>query len=364
MKKLLTVLVALGLLLAIAYFCVYKNHAPAIEKDLSTRVIEGLNKQGLTRVDVDVSGRDIVLTGLVGSLQQKQLAEELAKVDGYNYINNSISVSGESFALPLSRNTFAKEESIRNKNLLVTTVVSSGQATLNGVVTQQSHTYLINLAHKTFGKENVIDNYVVAESDNINAVRLMGLALEGMDQVSQANVHASVGSLNIRVASPLKEVLEDLELTIQRRLPEGTILNFSQEQLALDSIATGDEIVRCQKQFTQFSKQQIVFASASANLQKSSYSLLDKISKVSRACTGMMIEIHGHTDSQGRNAVNKALSKQRALAVKRYLVKTGVARYFVKVVGHGEEKPISTNKTAKGRARNRRIEFNVKQVAK
>lgn len=363
MKKLLIIIIALGLLLAIAYFCAYKNHAPAIEKDISTKVVSALNKQGLTRVDVDVNGRDIVLTGLVDTQKEKQLAGRLAQVDGYNYINNSISVEGESVALSLSRNAFARLELEKSKNQLVTELGAGGKVTLKGVVTKKSHSYLLSLANNIFGADNVMDNYKLAETDDAGAVKLMGLALEQMDQVSKANVNASAGALNIRAASPLKQVLKKIEKNIQDRLPEGTILNFSSEQLALDTLATGDDLARCQKGFSRFSKQKIGFASSSSRLQKSSYKLLNRISKLSKQCIGMMIEIHGHTDSQGRNVVNKALSKQRALAVKQYLVKQGVANYFIKTVGHGEENPVSSNKTAKGRARNRRIEFNVSQVA-
>ena len=107
MKKLLIILIALGLLWLIAYFCAYKRHAPAIQGDLSTKVENVLMEKGLVNVDVDVNGRDVTLTGTVSSLEQKQLAGKLAAVDGHNFVDNSISIAGETSPFPLSRNSFA-----------------------------------------------------------------------------------------------------------------------------------------------------------------------------------------------------------------------------------------------------------------
>ena len=72
--------------------------------------------------------------------------------------------------------------------------------------------------------------------------------------------------------------------------------------------------------------------------------------------------IEGHTDSRGDKALNKRLSLSRANAVKDYLVLYGVPIQRLKAVGFGESKPIADNKSAKGRAKNRRIEFTIKGV--
>ena len=69
------------------------------------------------------------------------------------------------------------------------------------------------------------------------------------------------------------------------------------------------------------------------------------------------VEIGGHTDSRGSAKTNLRLSNQRAAAVKRYLVRRGVAADRLTTKGYGETKPVETNKTAAGRAKNRRIEF-------
>jgi len=67
--------------------------------------------------------------------------------------------------------------------------------------------------------------------------------------------------------------------------------------------------------------------------------------------------ITGHTDSRGSQNKNKALSKDRATSVKKWLVDMGIKRDRLKAFGAGESKPIASNKTAAGREKNRRIEF-------
>ncbi len=73
----------------------------------------------------------------------------------------------------------------------------------------------------------------------------------------------------------------------------------------------------------------------------------------------MKIKINGHTDNVGAKAYNKNLSENRAKAVYDYLVANGITKDRLSFQGYGENKPIDTNKTEKGRANNRRTEFEV-----
>ena len=69
------------------------------------------------------------------------------------------------------------------------------------------------------------------------------------------------------------------------------------------------------------------------------------------------LKLAGHTDNVGSDDANMKLSKDRAEAVKDYLVSKGANPSRIEATGYGETQPIASNKTAAGRAKNRRVEF-------
>lgn len=89
------------------------------------------------------------------------------------------------------------------------------------------------------------------------------------------------------------------------------------------------------------------------------------LSKFAQGLDGTMrVHIVGHTDSQGSDAVNNPLSRERAEAVRDYLVAQGVAAPRIEVEGKGEHQPIADNATAEGRAKNRRVEIFLREPEK
>jgi outer membrane protein OmpA-like peptidoglycan-associated protein len=72
------------------------------------------------------------------------------------------------------------------------------------------------------------------------------------------------------------------------------------------------------------------------------------------------LRVTGHTDSVGSDTYNQKLSDRRAHSVVEYLISNGIARSsFVSVLGAGESQPVADNKTADGRAMNRRVEIQI-----
>jgi OmpA-OmpF porin, OOP family len=130
---------------------------------------------------------------------------------------------------------------------------------------------------------------------------------------------------------------------------------------ALNLSQTGvGKVDACQTAFNRVViSNRIVFARERAEIARVSGKSLDRLVAVARACSDLTLEIRGHTDSRGKRSTNLALSLERAASVKNYLVERGLSADRLTAVGFGPDRPIATNRTESGRARNRRIEFRV-----
>ncbi len=88
----------------------------------------------------------------------------------------------------------------------------------------------------------------------------------------------------------------------------------------------------------------------------------EKLDDLVTKIKGMNLEVvvaTGHTDSVGSDASNQKLSIRRAESVKAYLVSKGIEKNRIYTEGKGEKQPVADNKTAEGRAKNRRVEIEV-----
>jgi len=93
-----------------------------------------------------------------------------------------------------------------------------------------------------------------------------------------------------------------------------------------------------------------------STLRSTSYPTLNRVSDLLKS-KDFSLKLAGHTDNVGSDAANMKLSKDRAESVKSYLVSQGANSSRIEAIGYGESQPIATNKTAKGRQDNRRVEF-------
>ncbi len=106
----------------------------------------------------------------------------------------------------------------------------------------------------------------------------------------------------------------------------------------------------------------ILFDSGKATLKKATSVELDHIQSVLRSkYSGKQIDVVGHTDSdpikKSKWKDNWELSAQRALSVVRYMARRGIAKDKIQAVGCGAARPIASNTTASGKAKNRRVEI-------
>lgn len=101
----------------------------------------------------------------------------------------------------------------------------------------------------------------------------------------------------------------------------------------------------------------ISFATGRADIEPNFRSILDRFAASLQENPGTTVSIIGHTDSTGSDAINNALSLNRADAVRDYLVSRGVSANRLVIDGRGSREPIASNNTAAGRAANRRVEI-------
>ena len=101
----------------------------------------------------------------------------------------------------------------------------------------------------------------------------------------------------------------------------------------------------------------ITFATNSSDINASFYATLNSVSLVLKEYDKTVVEVTGHTDSQGSDEYNMGLSQRRANSVAAYLIGQGLMAPRFVVQGLGETQPIASNNTADGRQANRRVEI-------
>jgi OmpA-OmpF porin, OOP family len=109
-----------------------------------------------------------------------------------------------------------------------------------------------------------------------------------------------------------------------------------------------------------YAAKNVFFATGSAKLLPKSYKGLNEVVKLLKEDESLLLDVSGHTDNTGKEEKNQVLSENRALAVKNYLVSKGIAESRLVSAGYGSSKPVADNKTAAGKAKNRRTELGVR----
>ncbi|MEW5797475.1 MAG: OmpA family protein [Bacteroidota bacterium] len=126
-----------------------------------------------------------------------------------------------------------------------------------------------------------------------------------------------------------------------------------------EKVAEAVKLVESLKQSTSKTviMEGITFEMGKTILTKDAMVVLDNIAKTLLENPELKIQVNGHTDNTGNASANRRVSLARAKEVSRYLMEKGVSAERLFAQGFGPDKPIATNKTEEGRAKNRRVEF-------
>lgn len=108
-----------------------------------------------------------------------------------------------------------------------------------------------------------------------------------------------------------------------------------------------------------FAARAIQFETGKAIIKPVSFKILDEVATILSEYPYYDVNVEGYTDNVGKPESNLKLSQERAAAAVEYLVKKGIDAKRLVSAGYGDTKPVADNKTAAGRAQNRRVEFNL-----
>jgi len=132
---------------------------------------------------------------------------------------------------------------------------------------------------------------------------------------------------------------------------------FSEEDTTIKGVVSNDMEVRKIEVGQAYNLNDIRFETNSSALNKGSKVVIQDFAAFLKENPKVTVAIHGHTDSEGDPAMNMKLSADRAKAVYDQLVANGILSSRLQHKGFGQTKPVSSNETSEGRAKNRRTEF-------
>lgn len=144
----------------------------------------------------------------------------------------------------------------------------------------------------------------------------------------------------------------------------GGYMDIQDKKLREELQGTGVSVTKNGNEITLNMPGDITFKSGSADLSVDFYKVLNSVAKVLNKYDKTIVSVVGFTDNTGSAAKNLTLSQQRAQSVAAYLQSQKVKEARFVIEGLGESEPIASNKTAEGRAKNRRVEISLTAITK
>ena len=188
--------------------------------------------------------------------------------------------------------------------------------------------------------------------------------LDAMELVQKGKAIINQSQIDISGTSDQEKVGSDIAVLFsgKENYAQSLVLNiqYVEPEISLPDQPTAQDCVEEINGLLETRK--INFEPGSDRVDVEGLRLLDDIAEVLRECTDIPLMISGHTDSQGSENMNRALSQSRANAVLMELQKRRILTSSFVAKGYGEERPIASNDTKEGREKNRRIEFTLAPI--
>jgi OmpA-OmpF porin, OOP family len=239
------------------------------------------------------------------------------------------------------------------KDPVAVTLTLSGNVPDNNV-----HAAIAQAASRKFFSEKVVDNLKPSIGAPSGFAAAVVPALGALSRLSTGTLVVSDREVNLSGDALYDAAAAQIRAGLGKDFPQN--FQFKPDISVKPASAPVDPTV-CQQLFAELlGKAKVRFESGQASIDPDSTGLLDRLVEIALRCPTSNIEVGGHTDTDGEDATNQALSEKRAQAVVDYLVKAGLPASRFTAVGYGSTQPVATNDTDDGKAQNRRIEFLVR----
>jgi OOP family OmpA-OmpF porin len=231
--------------------------------------------------------------------------------------------------------------------------------TLTGYVPDNNvHAALAAAAARKFFREKVVDNLKASVGAPSGFANVVIPALGALSRLSTGTLVVSDREVKLSGDALYEAAAGQIRAGLAKDLPRGW---QAKPEISVKPAAAPVDATVCQQLFSDLlGKGKIRFESGRAIIDPDSAGLLDRLIETALRCPAANIEIAGHTDTDGDDEFNQALSEKRAQAVADYLVRAGLPADRFKAMGYGSLQPVASNDTDEGKARNRRIEFVVR----
>lgn len=240
-----------------------------------------------------------------------------------------------------------------NKDPVANTVTLEGYVPDNNV-----HAAIVAAVGRKFFAEKLVDNLKASAGAPQGFQNAVVAALGALSRVSTGSLMLSDREVRLSGDALYAVAADQIRGSIGGELPQGWGVKAD---VSVKPVASAVDPTVCQQLFFELlGKAKIRFDSGRATIDRDSMGLLDKLIETALRCPTANIEVAGHTDSDGDNTANMALSEKRAQAVSDYLIKAGLPPDRLRAVGYGSSQPVAANDTDDGKAKNRRIDFVVK----
>jgi OOP family OmpA-OmpF porin len=231
--------------------------------------------------------------------------------------------------------------------------------TLTGYVPDNPvHAALVAAAGRKFFSEKIVDNLKASVGAPASFANVVIPALGALSRLSTGTLVVSDREVKLSGDALYEASAGQIRAGLTRDLPRNW---QAKPEISVKPAAAPVDATVCQQLFSDLlAKGKIRFESGRAIIDPDSAGLLDRLIETALRCPNANVEIAGHTDADGDEAFNRALSEKRAQAVADYLVRAGLPADRFKAMGYGSLQPVAGNDTDEGKAQNRRIEFVVR----